>query len=158
MDIAGKGQVTDFDFLLGNWTVENRRLKQRHVGSDEWDIFPATQQFWKMLGGVMNVDEFNCPARGFSGASIRTLDQTTRRWSICWVNSASGIMFPPVHGQFCSGQGIFYGTDEDNGTHVDVRFTWSFQPDGRPLWSQAYSTDVGANWETNWTMDFTRVS
>ena len=157
MDITGKGQVTDFDFLLGNWTVENRRLKQRHVGSDDWDVFPATQQFWKMLGGVMNVDEFICPARGFSGVSIRTLDLGTRRWSIYWVNSASGIMFPPVHGQFCDGKGVFYGTDEDNGAHVDVRFTWSFQPDGRPLWSQAYSTDVGANWETNWTMDFTRV-
>ncbi|MDB5537065.1 MAG: Tat (twin-arginine translocation) pathway signal sequence domain protein, partial [Devosia sp.] len=48
MDITGRGQVSDFDFLLGNWTVENRRLKQRHVGSDEWDIFPATQQFWKL--------------------------------------------------------------------------------------------------------------
>lgn len=158
MDVTGKGQVTDFDFLLGNWTVENRRLKRRHVGSNDWDVFPATQHFWKLLGGVMNVDEFICPARGFSGASIRTLDLASRRWSIYWVNSASGIMFPPVYGQFCDGQGVFYGTDEDDGVHVDVRFTWSFQPDGRPLWSQAYSTDVGSNWETNWTMDFTRVS
>jgi len=157
MASKGKGQVTDFDFLLGDWTVENRRLKQRHVGSDDWDVFPATQRFWKLLGGVMNVDELICPARGFSGASIRTLDQESREWSIYWVNSATGVMFPPVHGGFCEGQGVFYGTDQDNGVHVDVRFTWSIQPDGRPLWSQAYSLDVGANWETNWTMDFTRA-
>lgn len=157
MNTKGHGLPTDFDFLLGNWTVENRRLKQRHVGGDDWDVFPATQHFWKMLGGVMNVDEFICPARGFSGASIRTLDQDTKRWSIYWVNSAQGVIFPPVHGDFSGGQGVFYGTDEDNGVHVDVRFTWSFHPDGRPLWSQAFSTDVGANWETNWTMDFTRA-
>jgi hypothetical protein len=149
------GQPTDFDFLIGNWSVENRRLRRRHVGSDDWDVFPATQTFWKMLGGVMNVDEFTCPARGFSGASIRTLDQRTRIWSIYWVNSASGTVFPPVHGNFENGQGHFYGTDDDDGRPVDVRFTWSFSPDGRPRWQQAFSTDVGANWETNWIMDFT---
>ena len=105
----------------------------------------------------MNVYELVCPARGFSGASIRTLDQKTRIWSIYWVNSASGVVFPPVHGLFEAGQGTFYGQDVDGGRTVDVRFTWTFQPDGRPLWSQAFSIDGGVSWETNWTMDFTRV-
>lgn len=158
MAVTGSGEPTDFDFLIGDWAVANRRLRQRHVGSNDWDEFPATQRFWKLLGGVMNVDELVCPARGFSGASIRTLDQQTRLWSIYWVNSARGVVFPPVHGSFTNGQGVFYGQDEDEGQTVDVRFTWSFQPDGRPLWSQAFSTDVGANWETNWTMDFTRLA
>src|SRR5688572_13516299 len=31
------GDIHDFDFLDGAWKVDNRRLKQRGVGSDDWD-------------------------------------------------------------------------------------------------------------------------
>jgi hypothetical protein len=27
-----------------------------------------------------------------------------------------------------------------------------------PRWEQAFSADGGANWETNWIMNFTRVT
>jgi hypothetical protein len=29
--------TNDFDFLAGSWNIHHRRLKQRHVGSSEWD-------------------------------------------------------------------------------------------------------------------------
>ena len=37
-----RGQITDFDFLTGSWTVVHRRLAHRWVGSDEWDVFEGT--------------------------------------------------------------------------------------------------------------------
>jgi hypothetical protein len=39
-----------------------------------------------------------------------------------------------------------------------VRFLWTQVTSGRPHWEQAFSADAGANWETNWTMDFTPQS
>ena len=39
---GGTGDVHDFDAFAGAWTFTNRRLKQRGVGSTEWDEFPAT--------------------------------------------------------------------------------------------------------------------
>ena len=33
------GSVHDYDFLAGEWSVRNRRLTVRGVGSDEWEEF-----------------------------------------------------------------------------------------------------------------------
>ncbi len=44
--------MSDFDFLYGEWTVTNRRLRELFVGSDDWDEFPGTQHAWPIMGGV----------------------------------------------------------------------------------------------------------
>ncbi|HEU4732807.1 MAG TPA: hypothetical protein VFT22_33155, partial [Kofleriaceae bacterium] len=38
---ARTGDVHDFDFIAGAWTLQNRRLKARWAGSHDWDEFPA---------------------------------------------------------------------------------------------------------------------
>jgi hypothetical protein len=149
------GDPHDFDFLIGSWAIHNRRLISRHVGSDDWDEFGSTLRFWTLLDGVANVDEFDCPARGFKGTSVRTLDLATGRWSIYWVNSTRGILEPPVHGGFSCGQGEFIGDDLDGDVPVVARFRWTVHPD-TPRWEQAFSTDGGTTWETNWVMEFER--
>lgn len=101
------GGMRDFDFLAGSWTIKNRRLKHRNVGSDQWDEFDASQNAWLLLDGVANVDEFVCPALGFKGMSMRTLDLETRQWSIYWINSTFGKLLNPVVGGFSGAQGLF---------------------------------------------------
>ncbi len=32
----------DFDFLIGNWIVRHRKLKQRLAHSDDWETFSGT--------------------------------------------------------------------------------------------------------------------
>ena len=49
---APTGDIHDFDFLFGNWSVTNRRLKQRWVGSDDWDVFTGVQRCEPRLGGA----------------------------------------------------------------------------------------------------------
>ena len=88
------GTTRDFDFLAGSWDIKNRRLKHRNVGSDEWDEFDASQSAWLMLDSVANVDEFDCPARGFKGMSMRTLDLEAHQWWIYWINSTFGKLLP----------------------------------------------------------------
>ncbi|MGH8174918.1 MAG: hypothetical protein ACREV5_01490 [Steroidobacter sp.] len=150
------GDESDFDFLIGSWNVVNRRLKTHWVGGDEWDEFPATSELETRLNRVVNIDEFIARARGFSGMSLRILDQKTRQWAIYWINSKTGVLFPPVYGGFNGDRGEFYGADMDDGRPVRVRFIWTKQGANNARWEQAFSLD-GETWETNWIMEFTRV-
>jgi hypothetical protein len=151
------GQPHDFDFLVGRWQVNNRRLRQRHVGSNDWNEFTGLQQAWSHLGGIVSVDEVHFESEGFSGCTVRTLDLATRQWAIYWINSRQGQLFTPVHGGWNGDRGEFYGDDEDDGRPVRVRFIWRRGPD-QARWEQAFSLDGGQQWETNWTMDFTRLA
>ncbi|PCH48429.1 MAG: hypothetical protein COC23_00215 [Hyphomicrobiales bacterium] len=150
------GTPRDFDFFAGRWNIRNRRLKHRNVGSDDWDEFEASQTAWIMLGGVANVDEFDCPARGFKGMSMRTLDLKTHQWSIYWINSTSGRLLNPVIGGFNGTHGLFFGDEMDADVPIISRFEWLVHP-STPTWKQSYSWDGGATWEVNWIMNLTRV-
>ena len=149
------GSVHDYDFLAGEWSVRNRRLTVRGVGSDEWEEFPATSRAQLFMGGVVNVDEIEFPTKGWSGMTVRTFDLAANRWSIYWVNSRVGRLFPPVVGGFAGNRGVFYGHDDDRGTRVDVRFIWTLLGPDAAHWEQAFSYSGGA-WETNWVMELKR--
>ena len=150
-----RGHVTDFDFRTGRWHVRNRRLRQRWVGSDVWDEFDGDARCEPRLNGVVNIDEMDCPDRGFSGLTVRSFDLGTSQWSIYWVNSTVGTLEPPVRGGFAGGVGIFEGPDTDGGEPIDVRFTWTIADDDHNRWQQEFSRP-GHDWEVNWIMEFTR--
>lgn len=149
----------DFDFLHGHWRVHNRRLRERLVGSNEWEAFEGTQVCRPILGGFGNEDELVSDAFGehrFIGMTLRLFDPRAREWSIYWVDNRSVQLQPPVCGRFEHGVGTFYGHDSHAGTPVLARFTWTPVSAGRARWEQAFSIDEGASWETNWIMEFER--
>lgn len=150
------GTPSDFDFFAGNWDIKNRRLKQKNAHSNAWDEFTATQKCWILLDGVANVDEFDCPGRGFKGMSMRTLNLETHLWSIYWINSTSGRLFSPVIGGFNGDHGVFFGDDIDDGIPIVTRFEWEAHPVS-PIWKQSYSWDGGATWELNWVMELIKA-
>ncbi|MFC4149664.1 hypothetical protein ACFO0M_25730 [Micromonospora mangrovi] len=148
----------DFDFLAGTWDVTNRRLRRRHVGSDDWDEFPGTVTAHRFFDGAGSFDEIRCPARGFSGATVRILDPATGLWSIYWMHSRRGILeLPPMVGRFVDGVGTFFADDTDEGRPIRCRFLWSRPTPDSCRWEQAFSTDGERTWETNWVMEFTRT-
>lgn len=150
------GDVHDFDFFVGRWDGANRRLKQRWVGSDDWDTFPGVLHCESRMGGVVNIDEVNFPTKGWSGITVRAFNIAKRQWSLYWINSKTGELFPPVVGGFSGDHGEFHGDDTDEGRPVKVVFKWTrFGPDAA-RWQQAFSLD-GKQWETNWICDFSRV-
>jgi hypothetical protein len=151
--------VSDFDFWLGEWTIHNRRLRERLAGSEEWEDFEGRVRAWKILDGHGNADEFRTHyAGGFVGMSFRFFDPTTKQWSIYWADSRRpGLLDPPVIGGFDGDTGVFEGDDTFGGRPVRVRFSWSGVTTPTPRWEQAFSADGGATWETNWEMDFARV-
>jgi hypothetical protein len=149
------GGLHDFDFIAGAWTFENRRLKARWVGSQDWDEFPAVDCGAVYLGSVVNVDELHFTTKGWSGVTFRNFDLEKRQWSIYWVNSKNGKMFPPVVGGFTGDRGEFYGEDDDEGP-IKVRFLWIKQGPDHLHWEQAFSRD-GKTWEVNWINELTRA-
>ena len=151
--------VSDFDFLPGEWLVHNRRLRERLVGSDEWEEFEATSVARHILGGCGNEDEFRTDHDGgFVGMSFRFFDPETREWSIYWADSRRpGLLDAPVIGSFSGDVGVFEGDDTFKGRPIRVRFIWSGLTTSTPRWEQAFSDDDGETWETNWVMRFTPV-
>lgn len=150
------GDVHDFDFLVGTWDGNNRRLKKRWVGSNDWDEFPGRLRCESRLGGVVNLDEVDFPTKGWSGVTVRAFDIEQRRWSLYWINSRTGKLFPPVLGGFKGDRGEFYGDDMDEGRPVKVRFVWTRLGPDLAHWEQAFSLD-GKQWETNWTVEQRRA-
>jgi hypothetical protein len=151
----------DFDFLFGQWTIYNRRLDQRLVGSQTWLEFEATADVRPCLGGIGNVDEFRAifpDGEPLIGMTVRIFNPADRLWRLYWADSRSATLFPPVTGSFRDGIGEFLGEDVQDGAPVSVRFRWSEITPTSARWEQAMSADGGATLEWNWVMDFVRVA
>jgi hypothetical protein len=150
---------SDFDFYFGRWYVRNERLRQRLVGSGDWEQFEATQECRPIPGGIGNIDDFVTKwSGGFIGMSLRLFNRQTKRWSIYWASNRDGILQAPVIGAFADGVGRFEGADIHEGRPVIARFLWSDITPTSACWQQALSADGGQSWETNWRMQMTRIS
>ena len=146
----------DFDFFHGRWKAHNRRLVDRLVGSHEWREFDATVECWPRLDGRGNLDEYHTDFwPGFVGMTVRVFEPKAQQWAIYWADNRNGTLDSGVYGSFDGDVGVFGGTDVLRGRTVLVRYTW--RRGAAPHWEQAFSGDAGLTWETNWTMDFTRL-
>jgi hypothetical protein len=146
---------TDFDFLLGKWSVRHRRLKSRLTGCADWEEFGGSMELRSILGGLGNLDDnlLDLPGGAYRAVTLRSFDEQSGNWSIWWLDSRHPHRLDvPVVGRFVDGVGTFLADDTLDGKPIQVRFLW------RPSqlrWEQAFSPDAGAAWETNWIMEFT---
>lgn len=154
---SSKSSKHDFDFLSGNWTMDNRRLKCRLNGCTEWITYQSTSEnSGPILNGIGNLDIYktsynqvnNTP---YEGLTVRTFDPKTSLWSLYWVDSNIGRIDPPVVGSFEGDVGTFYAKDTFQGKDIIVMFKWDKTDPNNPVWSQAFSEDNGDTWEMNMT-------
>jgi hypothetical protein len=155
--MTGMSGASDFDFLIGNWSVENEKLVERFRGSNDWRRFTMTATCRKILNGIGNFDEVAIPGETFAGVTLRIFDPSTGLWSIHWADNHRHRVLAPMVGRFENGVGTFYGDEEHEGETVLARFIWTPSPDA-PRWEQAFSKDEGKTWETNWVMTFRRAA
>jgi hypothetical protein len=146
----------DFDFLHGTWQSKQRRLDKWGAGSDTWIEFEAELECRPHLLGLANFDELvmRTDSGTQSGVTLRLFNPETKVWSIYWANSRTGELGTPMIGGFEDGIGTFYAHELYDGKWIYSRFIWT---SSLPRWEQAFSTDGGRTWETNWVADFTRV-
>jgi hypothetical protein len=150
----------DFDFFTGKWQLHNKKLKSRLSGCNEWIEFESTQEMYKILNGIGNIDNFLATFDGqpFEGMSLRLFNPKTRLWSIYWADSNEGKLEPPVVGSFANDIGYFFTSDVFNGSKIIVVFRWDVRDKNNPVWSQAFSNNNGSSWEWNWYMFMTRIN
>ena len=88
IDSATPG-VHDFDFLVGQWRVHHRTLKERLANSHEWIEFQGTLFSQPLMGGYANVDDdvFEVPGGTYRGVAPRSFDAKSGQWSIWWMDS-----------------------------------------------------------------------
>ena len=143
----------DFDFLVGNWVLKDKKLKSRLTNSNEWIEFESTVEMHKLLNGIGNMDTYRTMIDGkpFEGIALRLFNPQTKLWSIYWVASNVGVMDPPVVGSFEGNIGKFYAKDKYKGKDIVVVFIWDKTDPDNPVWSQAFSPDNGKTWEVNAT-------
>ncbi|HEU4664963.1 MAG TPA: hypothetical protein VFS55_13125 [Dokdonella sp.] len=157
-DMSG---LHDFDFLVGEWRVHSRRLKEVLASSHDWYEFDGTIRSWPLMEGRANVDDtvFNLPTGVYRGVAPRAYDPKTGQWAIWWIDGRNpfGNLDPPVKGRFVDGVGTFYAHDTLRGQPIKVRFIWSQITKTGAHWEQAYSPDGGKTWETNWLQTLERV-
>src|SRR5579863_8289741 len=149
----------DFDFWFGSWKVHNRRLLHPLTGSKTWVEFEGRAIARPVWNGRANMDEYEAdsPAGHIEGMTVRTYNAATHQWSIYWSNQKDGTFsLPATVGGFQNGRGEFFDQEDFNGRAIFVRFLWILNSPDSGQWEQAFSTDGGASWETNWIMSFVR--
>lgn len=150
----------DFDFFQGKSVIRNKKLKKRFANSNEWIEFPSTQEMYKILNGIGNIDNFLATFDGepFEGMTVRLFNPKTKLWSIYWADSTSGTLDKPVVGSFENKVGHFFSKDVFEGKNVIQVFRWDARDENNPVWSQAMSDDKGKNWEWNWFMYMSKTN
>jgi hypothetical protein len=150
----------DFDFYAGKWRLHNRRLMHPLTGSKEWVEFDGTSVARTMWDGRANVDEFeaNTPSGPVEGMTIRLYNADTHEWNLYRADSNAGAFSAPAAvGRFVNGRGEFYEHEQIGGKRVFVRLLWELRSPKQYHWEQAFSTDEGRTWETNWIIDSSNV-
>jgi hypothetical protein len=150
----------DFDFSVGTWRTRIRRLAHPLTASREWVDLAGTVTVSKVWNGRATLEELRADggATHVEGLTLRLYDPQARQWSLYWANSASGTLRAPSVGAFRHGNGAFYSRDEVDGRTVLVRQIYAQIAADSYRFEQAFSTDVGATWETNWVATLTRVA
>lgn len=154
-----------FDFLMGDWRIQNRKRLGILKNEDRWETFEASSRVRPLPGGIGNRDDFTAPAwrPGYLGATIRLYNPPTKTWALYWVSNTgagldpkTGELLAPVVGGWHGDTGLFEGDDTWEGRPIRVRYTWRRVDADHATWAQAFSPDAGRTWETNWEMTLTR--
>lgn len=149
----------DFDWEIGTWKTELRRLAKPLSGSREWVEYSGTSVVRGVLDGRANLVELRVagPAGKIEGVSLRLYNPQAAQWSLNYAGARSGSLTRPVHGGFRNGRGEFYGEEDLDGKIILVRFVISDITANSARFEQAYSDDGGRHWEINWIAVDTRI-
>lgn len=150
----------DFDFEIGTWKTELRRLVRPLTGSAEWVSYSGTTVVREVWGGGANLVELDVagPAGRIQALSLRLYNPRSRQWTLNFANSAVGeLSLPSPTGEFKGGRGEFYSHEKIGDRMVLVRFAIFDITANSARFEQAYSTDGGKSWEVNWIATDTRT-
>ena len=149
----------DLDFNIGTWTTHVSRLLQPLTGSTTWAEYEGTSVVRKVWNGRASLFELEVdgPAGRIEGMGLRLYNPQSHQWSLNWANSRDGTLTQPAIGEFKNGRGEFLDHESFNDRAIFARNSFSDVTPNSSRFEQAFSSDGGKTWETNWVMTFTRA-
>jgi hypothetical protein len=149
----------DFDFEIGTWKTQLKRLQNPLSDSTKWIEYEGTTVVSKVWNGRANLVELD--VKGAAGRiealSLRLYNPTTKQWSLNFAGVNDGAVSVPTIGGFKNGRGEFYNQETFKGKLIFVRFVISDITPNSCRFEQAFSDDGGKTWEVNWIATDTRV-
>ena len=123
---AKNSSPNDFDFLVGSWRIQNRKLKTRLNNCHEWTEFEALGKCRKVLIGFGNIDDFRTEFndKPFEGMALRLFNPKTKLWSIYWADSNVVVLDVAQVGSFEDNIGKFYAKDVFERKEIMVLYRW----------------------------------
>lgn len=157
--VKGRDGQNDFDFEIGAWKTNLKRLLNPLSGSTTWVEYEGTTVVRKFWNGRANLVELVADGRAghFEGLSLRLYNPQSRQWSLNFASAKGGVMTTPTIGEFRNGRGEFYSQETLDGRAILVRFVISDITPNSCHFEQAFSDDGGKTWEVNWIAVDTRV-
>ncbi|HEY7638976.1 MAG TPA: hypothetical protein VH814_04565 [Steroidobacteraceae bacterium] len=149
----------DFDWEIGTWKTQLKRLKGPLTGSTTWLEYEGTTVVTKVWDGRANLVELEVqgPAGAIEALSLRLYNPDSRQWSLNFSNSRIGTMTMPAIGEFKNGRGEFYNQDTLDGRSIFVKFVIHCESRDVCHFEQSFSGDGGQTWEPNWIATDTRM-
>jgi hypothetical protein len=149
----------DFDFEIGTWKTQLRRLQHPLTGSNTWIEYTGTTVVRRLWNGRANLVELEADGPGghFEGLNLRVFNPESHQWSLNFAASSTGALSPPTIGEFKNGRGEFYDQETFNGRAIFVRFVISKITADSCRFEQSFSPDGGKTWEVNWIANDTRI-
>jgi hypothetical protein len=147
----------DFDFHLGTWRTQIKRLLNPLTGSTAWVDLDGTVTIRNVWDGAQLEEIEADGAQGhFEGLTLFLYNPEARQWSLSWSNSNDGTLGLPSTGEFTNGRGEFIDQETYNGRAILVKMVWSeITPDSHRA-EQSFSADGGKTWEPNFVANLTR--
>ena len=157
---AVPGNVShDFDFDFGTWTLRGSRLQKPLTGSISWEDFEGRVVVRKIWNGRANLAEVT--VKGKAGVteilSLRLYNPETKQWRMHFAQAESGVLGPPMIGEFKDGRGQFYSIEPYGDRTILVRFVFVPLTADSARSEQAFSEDGGKTWEVNWVNNYSRT-
>ncbi|HEY2473497.1 MAG TPA: hypothetical protein VGI19_01730 [Candidatus Cybelea sp.] len=150
-----------FDFLIGRWKTHYMRLRHPLTNDHEWYACSGAATVRPFWGGSGNLEDgdLHCQTQYVEGVTLRLYDAARSQWLLYWGTQKNGLAqgLPQVGHFDEQGVGDFFAPDTYDGKPIIVRYRWELRA-GNPHYEQAFSTDNGKTWETNWTCDYTRLA
>jgi hypothetical protein len=148
----------DFDFNLGIWKTQIRRLVQPLTGSTTWVDLNGTVVVKKVWDGRAQLEEIEADGSTghFEGLTLFLYNPEAHQWNMNFSTSNDGAFSTPSVGEFKNGRGEFYDQETFKGRTILVRIVWSdITPDSHHF-EQSFSEDGGKTWEPNFVATLTR--
>jgi hypothetical protein len=149
----------DFDFEIGTWKTQVKRLVKPLSGSTTWVEMNGTTLVRPVWDGKAILVELEAqgPNGAFQGLSLRLYNPENQTWSLNFANARDGTLTTPTIGKFENGRGTFFNRETLNGKPILVRFVISDITPTSIRFEQAFSGDDGKTWEVNWIATDTRI-